>query len=110
MAMTKTRMVIACYRPRPGRDQALLELVRAHVPLLRQEKLATSRPAYVMRAADGSIVEIFEWSTADAISRAHENRPVQSLWARFSEACDYVTLAELRETRELFAEFEPVDF
>ena len=34
--------------------------VRKHMQVLRAEKLVTDRPAYVMRAKDGTIVEVFE--------------------------------------------------
>ena len=48
-------MVIVAYRPRPGKAELLLDLTREHVPILRAQGLATDRPAYAMRAADGTI-------------------------------------------------------
>jgi hypothetical protein len=38
---------IACYKPRPGCEQALLELVRNHLPPLRAEGLVTNRAPIV---------------------------------------------------------------
>jgi predicted membrane GTPase involved in stress response len=105
-----SRFVIAAYRPRPGRAQDLLALVRDHLPVLRREGLATDRPSYVMRAADGTLIEVFEWTSAHAIENAHQNQAVQALWARFGEACDYVSLASLSESQGPFAHFEPVAF
>ena len=52
---------VACYKPRPGCVEALLELVRNHLPPLRSEGLVTDRPSIVMRTADGTIIEVFEW-------------------------------------------------
>jgi hypothetical protein len=49
---------VACYKPRPGFEQALLELVRNHLPPLRAEGLVTDRAPIVMRTADGTIVEV----------------------------------------------------
>src|SRR5258708_29808547 len=66
-------MIIVAYRPRPGKEQMLLELTREHVPVLRTQGLATDRPAYGMRAQDGTIVEVFEWKSKEAIGSAHEN-------------------------------------
>ena len=100
------QLVIVAYRPRPGREEELLAVVRRHVSVLVAEGLATNRAAYVGRAADGTVVEVFEWRSADAIRRAHESRAVQALWADFGAVCDYVPLAELAETRQPFATFE----
>jgi hypothetical protein len=35
---------------------------------------------------------------------------VAARWADYQEVCDYVPLRELRETADLFAEFQPVAF
>lgn len=103
------QMVIVVYRPRPGREADLLELVRGHVPTLRAEGMATERPPLVMRAADGCIVEIFEWTSAEAVEAAHHDPAVQAMWGRFGEVCDYETLAGLPEAQRPFSPFEPVD-
>jgi quinol monooxygenase YgiN len=101
--------VIACFRPHPGKDAELLDVVRDHLPILRSQGLVTDRPSYVMRAGDGSIVEVFEWKSADAIEAAHSNEAVQELWERFEAACEYEPIADLAEAKELFPSFEPVD-
>lgn len=103
------RCVIVAYRPRPGQEAALAAAVRDHVPLLRAEGLATDRAATVMRAADGTVVEVFEWVSREAIESAHGNPAVQALWARFASACEHLPLASLAEARGLFAEFEGCD-
>ncbi|MBW3570347.1 MAG: hypothetical protein KY467_04510 [Gemmatimonadetes bacterium] len=103
------QMVIVVYRPRPGREGELLELVRGHVPALRAEGLATARAPLVMRAADGALVEIFEWTSAEAVEGAHHNLNVQAMWGRFAEVCEYQTLAGLPEAQRLFSPFDPVE-
>ncbi len=100
---------IAAYRPRAGKQALLRECVRDHMSVLRGQKLITQRPAHVMRAKDGTIVEVFEWESDDAIERAHKNPEVQKLWTRFNEACEYVPLASVAECSEMFANFEPLD-
>ena len=102
------RPVIACYRPRPGQEAALLGLVRSHVPTLRRLGLATDRAPYSMRAADGTLVEVFEWSSAKAIAAAHEQPEVHAMWAAFGAACTCVKVSELAEAQQLFAEFTPL--
>jgi quinol monooxygenase YgiN len=102
------RFVIVAYAPKPGKTEALLSAVRKHLQVLHAEGLVTGRPAYVMRAADGTIVEIFEWRSAEAITKAHSTPAVQALWAEFGAACDYRSLDGLAECKQMFAEFEPV--
>ena len=102
------RFVIVAYAPKPGMAHNLLAAVRKHLQVLQAEELVTDRPAYVMRAADGTIVEVFEWRSADAIARAHTLPTVQALWAEFAAACDFRPLSGLAECQQLFAEFEPV--
>jgi quinol monooxygenase YgiN len=102
------RIVIAAYRPKPGRQQALEALMRRHHERLRAEGLVTDRQPTLMRAKDGTVVEVFEWLSADAIAAAHSNRTVQRMWDEYAEVCDYVPLHEMTETHNLFAEFEPM--
>jgi hypothetical protein len=101
-------MVIVGYRPKPGCDAALLDLVRTHVAELRTLGLATDRPALAMKAKDGTIVEVFEWCTG-AIAKAHENPDVLAMWGRYAQVCDYVPLRDMPEAAQMFAEFEPID-
>ena len=103
------RSVIVAYKPKPGKDRELIAAVHKHLEILREQDLVTNRPAHVMRAGDGTVVEVFEWLSADAIAQAHTNPAVQTLWQEFSEACDYVPLATLGEAQQLFAEFDSID-
>jgi hypothetical protein len=102
------RFVIVAYAPKAGKEEQLLAAVRKHLQVLQAEQLVTDRPAYVMRAADGTIVEIFEWRSAEAINQAHGNPAVQALWAELGAACDYVPLSKLAEAQQMFAEFDAV--
>ena len=103
------KFVIVAYRPRPGKAQELLQLTREHLPILRSQGLATDRPSYVMRSVDGTIIEVFEWKSAEAIAAAHQNAVWQAMCGRYSEACDYISLENLSESKNMFAEFDPVD-
>ena len=102
-------MVIAAYRPHPGKERELLDLMKEHLPILRSQNLVSDRPSIVMRAADGTILEVFEWKSREAIAAAHTNPVVLAMWERFGKSCDYTPLASIQEAASLFAEFEPVD-
>ncbi len=80
--------------------------MKKHLDILAADDLITDRPGYVMRAVDGSIVEVFEWRSAEAMANA--NAAVGALWAEFGAACDYTPLARLKESQQMFAEFDAI--
>jgi len=102
------RIVIACYRPKPGKDEELRELTRSHVAILREQGLATSRPAIAMTAADGTVIEVFEWTSAEAIAGAHSNAVVLALWEKYAAVCDFVPVAQVPGTSTLFTDYSPL--
>ena len=101
-------IVIVAYRPKPGKEQETLELVRSRVPTLRKEGLVTDRVPTIMRARDGTIIEVSEWKSEDAIDAAHKNPNVLAMWNQFFAICDCVPLNALAEANDLFAGFEPI--
>jgi len=103
------RITIAVYRPIAGKEAELLELIDSHMPILKQEGLITDRKPYVMKAADGTIVEIFEWKSPAAIEAAHKNPQVAKLWERFGAVCEYLPPVKVTEFNNLFSEFEPIN-
>ena len=99
---------VACYKPKPGCEEALLELVRNHLPPLRAGRLDTDRVSIVMRAVDGTIIEVFEWVSREAIAGAPGNPVVLDLWKRFEAVCTYVVPSNVAEFTKMFAHFEPI--
>ncbi|MBA3830720.1 MAG: antibiotic biosynthesis monooxygenase [Chthoniobacterales bacterium] len=100
--------VIVAYRPKPGKDREMLELVRERVPTLLKEGLVTERSPTIMRAGDGTILEVSEWKSRAAIETAYRNPNVLAMWEKFFALCDCVPLNTLPEASEMFASFEPV--
>jgi quinol monooxygenase YgiN len=103
------RIVIVGYKPKQGKADSLKALMKTHVQRLRQEGLATDRESILMEAADGTIVEVFEWVSAEAIKSAHTNPAVLQMWSEYAGVCDYVPVGTLPEIGNLFSEFTPVD-
>jgi quinol monooxygenase YgiN len=101
-------IVIVAYRPKSGRQSEALDLVRSRVPTLRRENLVTDRVPTIMQARDGTIIEVSEWKSHEAIDAAHKNPNVLAMWNRFFEVCDCVPLNTVPESAEMFAGFEPV--
>jgi quinol monooxygenase YgiN len=103
------RIVIVGYKPKPGKTEGLKALMKTHVQRLRQEGLATDRESILMEAADGTMVEVFEWVSAEAIQSAHKNPAVLKMWGEYAEVCDYVPVGSLAEAGYLFSDFTPID-
>src|SRR3954463_14674485 len=101
--------VIVGYPPKPGKEAELLAVVRSRVPTLRQEGLVTDRAPVMMRARDGTIIEVSEWKSRAAIDEAHRNPNVLALWNRFFAICDCVPLNTLAEAADMFAGFETIE-
>ncbi|AYL97322.1 hypothetical protein [Mucilaginibacter celer] len=101
------QIVIVAYKPKPGKQEALKQLMKTHLPRLQQEGLVTDRQSIMMEAADGTIIEVFEWLSADAIATAHHNPVVQQMWGEYAEVCDYLPLNTLAEAGNMFATFSP---
>ena len=103
------RIVIVGYKPKPGKNEALKALMRTHLPRLKEEGLVTDRESIILEAGDGTIVEVFEWLSQDAIDNAHKNPVVLQMWGEYAEVCDYVPLNTLKEAGDMFAGFTPIN-
>jgi len=102
------QVVIAVYRPHAGKDAEFRGLLAQHGRTLKSEGLVTSRPAVVLKAADGSYLEIFEWVSGEAARGAHECAPIGRLWEAMGEVADFAPLDCLAESHRAFTHFEPV--
>ena len=102
------RIVIVGYKPKPGKIEALKALIKTHLPRLKQQGLVTDRESILMKAADGTIIEVFEWVSEEAIQNAHKNPAVLQMWGEYGEVCDYVPVGSLAEAGNLFSGFEAI--
>lgn len=100
------RFVIVAFKPKIDKQHELAAVVAKHIHVLRSENLVTDRNPYVMHSANGTVVEVFEWRSPEAIAEAHSNPAVLALWGEFAKVCDYVPLASLDEAQQMFAEFD----
>lgn len=100
-----SRIVIVAYKPKPGKQAELEALMKTHLSILRAESLVTDRESILMRAADGTVIEVFEWLSKEAIENAHTNHRVQRMWQDYAEVCDYIPVAQVPEASQLFSEF-----
>ncbi|MBX7105873.1 MAG: antibiotic biosynthesis monooxygenase [Gemmataceae bacterium] len=109
MSSTGGTLVIAVYKPKPGQNDALKALVARHVPRLRELGLVMDRREVVMQAADGTILEVFEWKSQEAINQAHNHPEVQKLWNEFFALADMLPVNAVPESAALFAGYTPLN-
>jgi quinol monooxygenase YgiN len=93
-------VVIVAYRPKPGKENELVDLVRSRVPTLRKEGLVTDRAPTMMRSRDGTIIEVSEWKSREAIDAAHKNPNVLAMWNKFFAICDCVRSKPWRKQKK----------
>jgi len=101
------RIVIVAYKPKAGKAEALRQLMREHLSILKQQQLVTDRASIMMEAKDGTIIEVFEWKSKSAIEQAHTNPEVLKMWEKYADACEYIPVGQVEETANLFSQFTP---
>lgn len=86
---SKPVLTQATYRPKKGKEQQLLDLVKRHWSVLQKTGLATQEPATIYRATSKSglfkkgkvfFIEIFSWIDGEASGRAHQLPEVMAIW------------------------------
>lgn len=102
------RIVLVAYKPLPGKSAELEALVSTHHGRLLAEGLVTDRPPVILKAADQTILEIFEWVSKEAIESAHSNPAVLAMWQEFSAVCEYIPAGQVKELQSMFSEFSPL--
>lgn len=103
---SKPQLVIAIYRPKPGKLAEVESLVRKHYPTLKDYGLTTDQKPYLGRASDGTFVEVFEWISEEAATKAHDHPGVAKIWEAMAMVCDFGKLSQLPEAGKVFPRFE----
>lgn len=104
--MNKPVVVIAMYRPKDGERPELEKLVQKHFPTLQEYGLTTNRNPFIGRSEDGTILEIFEWISADAAKKAHDHPAVAKIWEAMAMVCEFGKLEQLSEATKAFPHFQ----
>jgi hypothetical protein len=102
------QVVFALYKPHDGKEAGLRSILVEHVATLRRLELATDRPTVLVRSQNGTYIEIFEWSTAEAAGLAHQHPEVLKVWESIGKVADLAKLDSLEEITRMFPHFQPV--
>ena len=103
------KVVFAMYRPSGGKDSELRALIKQHYPALKRLGLVTDRSQLLLKAKDGSYIEIFEWVSDEAARRAHEHPEVAEIWEQMGVVGTFGKLRQLLEVETEFPHFDAVD-
>jgi uncharacterized protein (DUF1684 family) len=108
MTSQRTELALAAYRPRPGRENDFLVFLHEELALLRRRGHVTERRAPVVRAPEGELLVVLEWSTDHAVDDAHADPEVLEVWDRKAELVEYIAPAALTGSDTPFARWPVV--
>lgn len=83
--MTAAVKTHVTYRPKKGKEQELLALIRKHGPALESTGLIVGGPPTLYRArnvrsGETAFIEIFSWRDDKASNLAHQTPEVMAVW------------------------------
>lgn len=87
-------------------QEKLIEILKKHIPTLREYELITDSPAYMLESANGAIIETFEWKDEKAKKIAHEHPAIRTIWGAMEGICEFPSLSELPESKGRFPNFK----
>ena len=99
------QLAFAMYKPKEGMEQELEEVLKLHIPLLKEYGLISEKETCTVRSKDGTIIEIFEWMSEESKAVAHQHPATRSLWGRLMAVCTFPTLSDLPEAKKSFPNF-----
>jgi len=103
--MSKPVLVVAMYKPKPGKLAELKPLIKEHFPTLKEYGLVTDRAHFLGQSSDGTVLEVFEWASEGAAQKAHQHPAVSKIWEVMATFCDWGKLSELPEASRPFPHF-----
>jgi len=97
--MSKPVKMHVTYRPKKGKEQELLALVKKHGPALQSTGLLAAGDAPVVfratnkRSGETFFVELFSWRDDQAAGIAHQTPEVMAVWEPMTPILESLELA-----------------
>lgn len=98
---------MALYRPKPGKENELRDILKVHIPSFAKRAI-TERELLTLQAEDGTIIEIAEWKSSEAIDKAHQSDKVMSVWNQIGALAELTNLSSLAEAQYPFPNFKAI--
>lgn len=102
------QLAFAMYKPKEGKEEELQEILKLHLPVLKEYGLISEKETYTVRAKDGTMIEIFEWMSEESKAVAHQHPAMRSLWGRMMAVCTFPTMSDLPEAKRSFPNFSVI--
>lgn len=107
------KIVIAAYRAKPERKEELLEIMKKKRAFMLKEGYYSTRAPIVMASSidPDLVIEVIEWTSEDAISKAHSDSRVMEIWKEMDEICYEIGSKpeSFPEAGHSFPNFEPLN-
>jgi len=100
---------VILYRPHKGKEEELLSHLRAAFPMLRRNGFITDTKVIGLKARDGRILVIFEWTSEEAVDLVGEHPEVQEYWIEQDRISTFDRAADLPEFQRTIPVFERVE-
>jgi hypothetical protein len=101
--------VICVYKPKPGMEKQLQDVLKKHLEVLVAAQLLASPDHLVMKSdTDGSYLEIIEWKSETAARHAHEDPSVTRIWSELGDCAEMVALKDIADAGVTFPHFRRV--
>ncbi len=94
------------YKPKDGSEEDLKNILKDHLPVLKQLGFITGAGHFFARSANGTLIEIFEWVSEEAKVAAHQHPAVREIWGRMMPICEFPALKDLPEAQNRFPNFD----
>lgn len=101
-------MAFAMYKPNEGKADELKEILKNHLPQLREYGLISDRDTYTIQSEDGTIIEIFEWASEEAKATAHRHPATMQLWGQMMNICTFPAMMDMPESGKSFPNFKVI--
>ena len=99
-------LTFAMYKPNEGKETELMDILKDHIPTLKELGLITSREPATLKTEEGVIVEVFEWKSEEAVDMAHRHPAIGQLWGKMGGICTFPGMKDLKEAHQPFPAFE----
>jgi hypothetical protein len=100
------QLAFAMYKPKKGKLTTLKKLLKDHIPTLRKYELITDKGAFMIQSTDGTIIEIFEWTSEEAKNAAHRHPAIMKIWGPMMPICEFPHMEDLPEASRSFPNFK----
>ena len=100
------KLAFIVFKPRKGKAEELIAFLKRSFVILQSLKVASEKPQILASSVDGSIMQIFEFSTDDKPESAAIYPEVRELWKEAEKLSEFLKPSSLKEFQEVFPSFD----